>query len=161
MGNSPSANLFTYQAPIITSFAPAVGPTSGNLPIEIYGTSLKAGMTVNFGDLTGGNGYCGRAYQYGLGATHAPISPREYEANLLWTNVFLAAGAGTTADPQWIGEVVRPGRASQPGRILCIQRDGRSVYRFDFCCLKAAAFAASSFALAASLSFSSALARFS
>jgi large repetitive protein len=50
VGNSNSADLFTYQGPSISSFGQAVGPTSGGLEVEVYGVSLKAGMTVTFGD---------------------------------------------------------------------------------------------------------------
>jgi phage tail protein X len=52
VGNSPSANLFTYQPLTVSEFYPPAGPTTGGLTVQIWGTSLKAGMTVHFGDLT-------------------------------------------------------------------------------------------------------------
>ena len=51
-GYSPltSADHFTYQGPAITGFSPADGPTVGGSSIWITGTSLKTGMTVDFGE---------------------------------------------------------------------------------------------------------------
>jgi hypothetical protein len=48
-GGSPNSLPFTYGAPKITSFSPAIGPTSGGLPITIHGSNLVSGMTVHFG----------------------------------------------------------------------------------------------------------------
>jgi len=53
VGKSPSANLFTYQPLTINEFSPTAGPTTGSgVTVQVWGTSLKNGMTVNFGTLT-------------------------------------------------------------------------------------------------------------
>jgi len=49
VGNSPKSVPYTYGAPAISSFTPAVGPTTGGLPIAISGSNLASGMTVEFG----------------------------------------------------------------------------------------------------------------
>ncbi|MGD0890959.1 MAG: IPT/TIG domain-containing protein [Terracidiphilus sp.] len=48
-GDSLNTLPFTYGAPKIISFSPAVGPTSGGLPITIHGSNLTSGMTLHFG----------------------------------------------------------------------------------------------------------------
>jgi len=52
VGDSLSVNLFTYQPLTVSEFYPPSGPTTGSgVTGEIWGTSLKAGMTVHFGDV--------------------------------------------------------------------------------------------------------------
>ena len=52
LGDSPSANLFTYQPLTVSEFYPPAGPTTGSgVTVQIWGTSLKAGMTVHFGEV--------------------------------------------------------------------------------------------------------------
>jgi hypothetical protein len=48
-GNGTLANAFKYLEPAVTGFLPGVGPTVGGIYVQINGTSLKTGMTVDFG----------------------------------------------------------------------------------------------------------------
>jgi len=59
VGDSNSAKLFTYQPLTVTEFYPASGPTTGGVGMQIWGTSLKVGMTVDLGGLTATASSCG------------------------------------------------------------------------------------------------------
>ncbi len=60
-GTSPGTtnDYFTYQSPVIKSFRPTVGPTTGNMTVNITGAGLSDQMTVNFGGAHGTGIFCG------------------------------------------------------------------------------------------------------
>jgi hypothetical protein len=121
-GDSPTRTVdhFTYQAPVITSFNPTVGPTIGGMTVGIFGTGLSDHMTVKFGSAAAATISCG-VYPTGCGVTSPAGSPGP---------VHLTVTVGGVTSPPSAGEFtfavfptvtnVSPSRAIAPGKAVSI-----------------------------------------